>query len=551
MPPSATTPFLLRLILLLGLGILLFQGIGEGEPGGRPLSVEQMGPEEALRVLALDPAPTRVERSSMSPPDPEELLRLAAVAEVLPLRVVLPGTPPPLRVELPRMARAERSTALVVRGAAPSGAPLEILVQGDAGVRDSLSLTPESSGRVAGAVPFRPVRAGWHSWMISAASHRIEAGMLVQEALPLRVLVLGGPPGWESRFTIRALEESGVVLTLRQPLGGGRFVTGSPTPGLLPLPALDSVDVILLLPGGRLPGGLGGRVEAWMASGGGVVVLPGGGDTVSVPGLLEDWIVPAGQRVMAASNLIWSLPPELAPLPPLELEFPFLPLRLPGSSDWAAAASLPESNDPVLALGGVGAGRAVVVGIPATWLWRMEGGATLEHRAFWRQLVEWTAGGTGSQVVVLTPREGVATNALVHLPVEWGGGGTPPSLRLERPDGRVEALGVDLLAPGRGEASLLPGGPGLYRILDVAGEGLAGFMAVEGGGPGPGAFPRLVRLAGASGGQVVGLPGIGGSEDASTPLPDSRSWPWPLFLLVSFALLGGLEWGLRRFRGLP
>lgn len=545
--PPLRVPLALRLLLLAGLVLVLFlRGSGwEGE--GDPVSLGVVGPDAALRLLAMDPPPSLVRRTSARPPDPGELLRLTALSGEIPLLVLLPGEPPPVRLDPPRWARAERAGAMAVGIHGVPGEVVQLVVEGDAGIRDTVEVVPDSAGGGRAILPFRPVRDGWHQWTASVDGARARGGVLVAPPRPLRVLALAGGAGWEARFVVRALEESGVSVTLRQPLGGGRWVTGSSLQGMLPLPALEDLDVLLLLPGGAIPESLAPGLAEWTGQGGGLVAVATDGDTVSVTGLPMEGVA-GRQGVASAAELEWTLPPELVPLPPLALDVPILPLSGLGRPEWIHGAVVPGRDAPLLAFRGVGAGRLAVVGLPETWLWRMEGGALAEHRTFWRRMMEW-AGGPGDRRVWAMPSGGEVPGAVVRVPVEWRGPDAP-GLRLRHPDGGVEPLELEVLAPGRGNAFFVPGADGVHIILDASGEGIAGVPVSASTEAAPGAFPAAVRLAGASGGGVE--VGVGEGETSGNPFRHRGPSTWQaLLLLVLLAALAVGEWTLRRLRGIP
>jgi len=547
-PPPLRVPLALRLLLLSGLVLLLiFQGSRrEGE--GVPVSLEVVDAEAAGRLLVMDPPPSVVRRTSTTPPDPGELLRLRALSPEVPLEISLPGDPPPLRLDPPRWARAERAGALTAALHGTPGAVVELVVEGDAGVQDTLEVVVDSAGGGEAVLPFRPVREGWHQWRAIAGGDTARGGVLVAPPRPIRVLALAGGAGWESRFVVRALEESGVSVTLRQPLGGGRWVVGSVSEGMLPLPSLEEVDVLLLLPGGALPGALVPGLLEWVAGGGGVVAVAAGGDTPTLPGL-PPLGVSGREEEVSASALEWTLPPELVPLPPLALDVPVLSLAGLDPGSWMAGAVAPGGDGPLLAFRGVGSGRLAVAGLPATWLWRMEGGALAEHRTFWRRMMEWGAGGGDRRVWVMPSGEEVP-GAVVRLPVEWTGS-APPLLRLRHPDGTEDPLEVAVLSPGRGTAAFVPGAEGLHVILDASGEGIAAIPVSGSARPAPGAFSAAVRLAGASGGGVAPGGGAVGGE-AGGPLPRGAPDGATALLLLGLLALPALgEWTLRRLRGIP
>ena len=550
MAPPLRVPLALRLLLLSGLVlVLVLRGTGEGRGwAGGTLSLDTVGPEATTRLLVLDEAPPLLRRTASRSPDPAELLRLTALSGSIPLEVVLPGGPSPPRLDPPRWARAERAGALMVRLHGELGVARQVRVEGDAGIRDTVEVVPDASGLGQAVLPLRPVREGWHGWTAVVDGDTATGGVLVAPARPIRVLALAGGAGWEARFAVRALEESGVAVTLRQPLGGGRWVTGSAEQGMLPVPAFEEMDVLLLLPGGEVPASLAPGLEAWLTRGGGLVAVAAAGDTLILPGAPGP-AVAGRQEEVPASALRWTLPPELVPLPPLALDIPVLPLTGLDPAEWLAGISAPGGGDPVLAVRGVGSGRIAVLGLPATWLWRMEGGALAEHRTFWRRMMEWAAG-AGDRNIWAMPPEGGVPGDMIRVPLEWTDP-EPPGLRLRHPDGTDERLTVATRAPGRGEALFVPRAEGLYVLLDEASEEVAAVPVSGHTRPPPDAVPTAVRLAGASGGGAVAAGGETG-ETFRDPFADPGSSTLPSLLLLGLlTAVAAAEWALRRLRGLP
>src|SRR5690606_36457386 len=104
-----------------------------------------------------------------------------------------------------------------------------------------------------------------------------------------------------------------------------------------------------------------------------------------------------------AAALHWTTPAEVPPLPPLELEVGPVPLVLPGDAGWTVTGRSGPAGAPFAAARALGAGRVAVLGLPGSCLWRMEGGAVEEHRAFWRGWADWAAGGVPDGPLVSIP----------------------------------------------------------------------------------------------------------------------------------------------------
>ena len=224
---------------------------------------------------------------------------------------------------------------------------------------------------------------------------------------------------------------------------------------------------------------------------------------------------------MSASALEWTLPPELVPFPPLALDVPVLSLAGAGSRELDGGSRGPRwGMAPSWPFRGVGSGRLAVAGLPATWLWRMEGGALAEHRTFWRRMMEWGRRGRGPEGVGHAVGGRRSRGRWVRLPVEWTGSAPPPASPCATRMGTEDPLEVAVLSPGRGTAAFVPRRRGVsMSSWTLPGEGIAA-DSVSGSAPlPPGAFFRCgCAWPGPPGGASPRGAGRVGGE-AGGPLP--------------------------------
>jgi hypothetical protein len=185
---------------------------------------------------------------------------------------------------------------------------------------------------------------------------------------PRRVLVTGAA-GWEAKFVIAALEESGWNVDAHLFVAPDRDVKQG-APGALDT-ARYAAAVLLDSAGAESAGGL----EVFVRNGGGVVIA---GE--------------ANRASRVSSIIAWrAIKREIAPLG-----------TLAGDSAWRGLSRLPLVVDSarVVAIetrsGGAElvarrhvAGRAIGVGYDQTWRWRMAGGdsSRVEHREWWSRVV--------------------------------------------------------------------------------------------------------------------------------------------------------------------
>ena len=183
-----------------------------------------------------------------------------------------------------------------------------------------------------------------------------------------RVFVLGRV-GWESKFTIAALEEEGWSVDARLRLSDSLRVTQ----GRSRVPVFGTHTVVI-----ALDTALGADAEAltrFVRAGGGLVLA---GEAASAPARVVLAPARAGVRIDALRNGFDGDAPPLA--------LPFLPL-----SAQRADAVVLERRDGSAAVVArrVAAGRVLQSAYAESWRWRMQGGASgaQAHREWWTRLV--------------------------------------------------------------------------------------------------------------------------------------------------------------------
>lgn len=192
------------------------------------------------------------------------------------------------------------------------------------------------------------------------------------DSLVLRHLVVLGRAGWESKFTVAALEERGWSVDARLAVAPGiEVVQGSPA-------ALDTARAAAVIVLDSLPAADGARVAAFVGRGGGLVLSPSGART---PALAAIAPARAGREVRAATLAFTAASPRRAlSFFPLALRADAVPLEARDGRVTAAARR-------------AGAGRVVELGYEETWRWRLGGGAQAPeaHRAWWAAVVAGAA----------------------------------------------------------------------------------------------------------------------------------------------------------------
>jgi hypothetical protein len=506
----------------------------------RPFRITDGTGADAVARAALT-APLVV-RETVRPPDAAELDALAAAAQRAPLLAARPSGAGAVQVDAPVRPRADRAAALPFRLRARPGAEVLIRLREGGGVVDSVRLRADGVGRVAGAFRVRPARPGWREWSVEAEGRASTTGAWVDTAVAPRVVVRVGLPGWESRFVIRALEESGARVDARFDLGRGLAVGQGGGDALTPA-RLAAADAVLVLDGAPLSAGEAVALADFAARGGGVLAA---GDRAGTAALGA--VRPGAAAVPTdAGALRWTAPAELATLPPDRIRLAAAPFAGVGPATVVAASS---AQGGILALRPLGRGRVASLALTDTWRWRMEAARVAEHREFWRSLVDWLASAPRDPLAI---RPATASGAVGTRQEVAVFGGDVAAVVLTRPSGSIDTLPLapDPSRPGVLSASFVPAGDGVHTLAVPGSAVRAGFRA-DRAGPADEPWARLAALAHASGGALVAQDELAGVVAARMGAAgDGRSWPLAWLLLAALVLAAGAEWAIRRLSGRP
>jgi hypothetical protein len=540
---SFLAPALRAALLALVALALLFPRLWS--PAAAPARVARFGGAAAtpasLRPYAAEP-PALFVRSSPRPPSGDELAALRAAGSLAPLVVALPEGRTVLRAEAPAMPRAGRAAAVEARVGGRPGETVTLRLADDAGPLDSARVTLDAAGRGAVAFRIRPPRSGWREWTVAAGGDTARTGAWVDSAPPPRVQVRAGLPSWESKFAVRALEESGASVDLALALGRGLGVAGgAPSPAPLDGPARP--DVVIALDGAGTGDAERAALAAFADGGGGVLVA---GDQASAalgvagPGAADG---PArGDRIR------WSAPAELAPLPAAALRADARALGAPLPATTTVAAG--GDGRPLLVLRPAGRGRIAGLGLRETWRWRMEAGRMAEHREFWRALVDWLDAAPSGPYGAAPAEAIVPIGEPAVVRVLGRADAAPPPLVVTRPGGARDTLPVS--AAGEGDARVarfVPAAEGVHLLSLGDGPPSAAVRAVRGAASADG-WTALALAAWESGGAAVPASALDGEISRRVPRGgDGPPADRRALLLAALLLLAAAEWTLRRVRG--
>ncbi|HEU4457420.1 MAG TPA: hypothetical protein VFR81_30400, partial [Longimicrobium sp.] len=380
--PGALRAFVLAL-LVAALALPLWR-----ERDAQPRPAANLSRGDAAALFA-GPAPPFVSRDDAHPPAPAELALLAAAGERAPVYASIPERVLLTEASVTPDPRAGRAAAVSFRLRGRAGDSVLVVLGQQAGAVDSTWVRLDGLGEGAGAFRVRPAAAGWLQWSVAPRWRSGDedagrgaaalAGAWVDSAGPPRVLVRAGFPGWESKFVVRALEESGARVETSLSLGRGLAVDAGGAGAITPA-RLAAFDAAVVLDGAPLGDRERAALADWASRGGGVLLV---GDRAAAGGF---GLARAGGggAVVSAQAIRWSLPPELAPLTADRVSGAAVPL---GAAVAGTSLGAVTSQGGVLALRPLGRGRAAALALTETWRWRMEAGRVAEHREFWRALV--------------------------------------------------------------------------------------------------------------------------------------------------------------------
>ncbi len=480
-----------------------------------------------------------IAREAVTPPSAADLEALAAAAARAPLFAALPAGAPSVALDAPPHPRAERAAAIPFRVRAAARREVTVRLADASGVLDSVRLRTDEGGRAAGAFRVRPARSGWREWSVEAEGRRASAGAWVDTAGAPRVLVRAGLPGWESRFVVRALEESGARVDVRFDLGRGMAVGQGGGDAITPS-RLAATDAVLVLDGAPLGAGEATALAEWAARGGGVLLA---GDRAGAAAL---GTVRAGatEAPLDASTIRWTAPAELATFPADRIRLTAVPFAGTGAATVLAASS---AEGGLLALRPLGRGRAASLAITDTWRWRMEGGRVEEHREFWRGVVDWLASAPRGPVSLQVAESVGPVGARQEVTV-FAEGSPPPHVLLARPSGPPDTLRLVATRPGTLLASFVPATEGVYTLSVPDSPARAGFHAARGGAADAG-WARLALIASSSGGALLPPGELAREVAARSGREDAPRWPLAWLLLGALVAAAGTEWAIRRLTG--
>ncbi len=276
---------------------------------------------------------------------------------------------------------------------APRGASLAI--------RDGASSVDSSA---LGKDGVRVVEGGLEGALL-AQSTGITASAYSDDSVVVRPVLVLARAGWEGKFIVAALEESGWKVDARL------TVTPSASVEQGALGSVDTSRYAVVIAVDESAARYGADVARFVRSGGGAII---GGGALRAPALASLIPASAGDSISGALGALSTPTPRRGLVATT--------LRPRGSS----AVVLERRNGaPTIVAARLALGRVLAVGYAETWRWRMMGGdgADEGHRAWWSALVS-----------------SVAYAPVVH---------TPPSPRrqLQTPDGAPYGALVAALGP--------------------------------------------------------------------------------------------------------
>lgn len=264
------------------------------------------------------------------------------------------GDVPPLALQVARDREPDARARLLLVGGGP----------------DAVSLT-DSAGplETVRAATGTTVDVGTLVGAVRARRGRFEARSAVLAATPPRAVLVLGRAGWESKFVMSALTESGWTVRARIPTAPGIDVRDD---ALFPLDTAR-YDAVVALDSSAAD--VGPAIVKFVADGGGLVV---GASALAIGPLRP--LVPArasdrrAGRILLANDTVTTADLPLRPLATLRSD---------------ALSLRHEAAGPVLVARRAGLGRVLAVGYDESWRWRMLGGTSglAAHRAWWSRAV--------------------------------------------------------------------------------------------------------------------------------------------------------------------
>jgi hypothetical protein len=244
-------------------------------------------------------------------------------------------------------------------------APSESLVA----LRDAAGPLDTVRTASAGAALRAPLLAEPVQAVVAGTTARARA----RDSLTPGAVLLLGTAGWEARYVVAALEESGWTVDARLTIAPGLAVRrGSPA-------AIDTSRYAAIVVLDSAASGDGRRLASYARSGGGIVLS---GVAASLPGVRDLAPGRPGARVRPAMMSFTSGEPRRA-------------LGFVSMSRVREDALVLEARDgqTVIAARRAGLGRVMQIGYDESWRWRMQGGnaGPEGHRRWWSAAVAATA----------------------------------------------------------------------------------------------------------------------------------------------------------------
>ncbi len=323
----------------------------------------------AMRMTTVDLGPSLIRATQVKAPDiwleatrtltPEERDWLRALDRAgSPVGWNAPQPLAPLAIQAEPVVAPGRRHAISIL--APPDAPVA--------VRDDVGLVDSLRAGAGGTLSLETSATGALHVSAPAGTATIPS---LDSAIVRRLLVVG-PAGWESKYVVAALEESGWMVEARLSVapnvhvGDGR-VAPLDTSRLAAVVLLDSLALRLA------------DVTRYLRSGGGVVLAFGAASQAALASL-------AG--VVPAERLRGELGALASPDPRRGLSGIAFRVR-----DGRSTVLERRGPSAVVVARRAGAGRVVALGTDDTWRWRMQGpdGSVEAHRAWWSAAVSRVA----------------------------------------------------------------------------------------------------------------------------------------------------------------
>jgi hypothetical protein len=255
---------------------------------------------------------------------------------------------------------AEPNGATRLRLASSGGEPVSI--GDDAGLIDTLP---------RGGAAELELAAG--AGGVRASGTTFTAATTIRDSVVIRPVLVLGAAGWESKFTIAALEERGWRVASRVRVAPNVEVTQGP------LGAIDTSRYSAVVMLDSTAAALANDVGRYVRSGGGVILAGSAARLTAMSGLAPGGV---GRRVAGVAGRVASASPRTG--------LGVFPVASPRED---AVALESRGGVVTVAARRVDAGRVMQSGYDETWRWRMAGGdeAASAHRAWWSRLVSAVA----------------------------------------------------------------------------------------------------------------------------------------------------------------